>query len=176
MTDDLSVAVIRARRPEDLPACVEILAEVHRRDAYPVVWPQDPAGWLDQPTAIGSWVAADRTGRVLGHASLSPDASDPARIWAAHTGDDASRAATVSRLFTSPSARGLHLGERLLTETVTAALERGLHPVLGVLDQHAGALGFYQRAGWLRLETVDFRLSDGSIVPMHCFTHPPRQT
>ena len=173
MTDDLVLATIRARRPEDLPACVEILATVHHRDAYPVVWPKDPAGWLDRPGVVGTWVAVDGTGRVLGHAALSAEASDPARIWAAHTGEDAGRAATVSRLFTSPAARGLHLGERLLAETVREALGRGLHPVLGVLHQHAGALGFYQRAGWIALETVDFRLSDGSIVPMHCYAYPP---
>jgi len=57
---------IRPRRADDLPACAEVLAEVHRQDGYPTCWPTNPVGWLDLP---GAWVA-EEAGVMAGHIAL----------------------------------------------------------------------------------------------------------
>lgn len=64
---------VRPRTDDDVEACVRVLAEVHRRDGYPVNWPARPGEWLSQETALGSWVA-ELHGRVTGHVSLSRSA------------------------------------------------------------------------------------------------------
>ncbi|MEU1026849.1 GNAT family N-acetyltransferase, partial [Streptomyces sp. NPDC005904] len=58
----------RAGAP-DLAACVEVLAQVHKRDGYPVNWPDRPADWLSGTAALGAWVA-ELDGRVVGHVGL----------------------------------------------------------------------------------------------------------
>lgn len=40
---------VRARRPHDIPGCVDALAAVHAAGGYPMPWPADAAGWLDFP-------------------------------------------------------------------------------------------------------------------------------
>ena len=68
--------IIRRRSENDLAECVPILAEVHRRDRYPMVWPDDPAGFLAKPGLIGAWVAVV-DGRVDGHVAPGPGMRPP---------------------------------------------------------------------------------------------------
>lgn len=170
MTDDLP-SVIRERRPADLDECAAILADVHRHNGYPVRWPADIRRWLNQRDVIRAWVA-ERPGQgVAGHIVLCRNPGDAARAWAERTGGDAERTASISRLFVAPGARGLRLGERLLTAASDHAWELGLQPVLGVLEQNRAAIGFYERAGWQRTDVIDFQLGE-MVTPMHCFALP----
>src|SRR5580692_13194 len=114
--------VIRGRVDADLAEVVAMMAEVHRRDGYPLHWPADPAGWLAGGRLIGAWVAT-LDGQIAGHVSLSrPGRGDAAPALAdagagAGAGADAGAgapgpapAAMVSRLFVSPAARGHRAG------------------------------------------------------------------
>ncbi|WP_240741821.1 hypothetical protein [Deinococcus sp. KSM4-11] len=46
--------MIRARLEADLPRLVRALREVHERDAYPSVWPEDPESFLNPPGTLGA--------------------------------------------------------------------------------------------------------------------------
>src|SRR4029077_13417949 len=48
--------IIRRRSDNDLAERVALVAEVPRRDGYPMVWPDDPAGFLAKPGLLGAWV------------------------------------------------------------------------------------------------------------------------
>jgi GNAT superfamily N-acetyltransferase len=139
LSPDLAV---RTRTDDDLDECVKVLAEVHRRDAYPMRWPDDPAGWLNSSKLTGAWVAA-LDGTLVGHAGLATAAP----------GDAAAKllgapAAMVTRLFVDPVARGHGAASALLAHVVRAARERGLHPVLDVDSAGASAIALYERLGW----------------------------
>ncbi|HEY0699110.1 MAG TPA: GNAT family N-acetyltransferase [Micromonospora sp.] len=170
---------IRPRREDDLARCVEILVQVHRADRYPVVWPPEPTRWLTPRNLRGVWVA-EHEGRVVGHVAACDATGDPAAgLLTERTGLPTSQMAVVSRLFVDPAARGLEVGGWLMATVGMYAREHDLRLVLGALDVHTGAAGFYDRLGWRRLGTVDFTLSDGSVRPMHCYTEPdalPRST
>jgi GNAT superfamily N-acetyltransferase len=64
------VLAIRDRTESDLGECVRLLADVHRRDGYPMHWPADPRHWLDPPEIFAAWVAT-LDGQVAGHVALS---------------------------------------------------------------------------------------------------------
>jgi GNAT superfamily N-acetyltransferase len=127
--------VIRARTDRDLDGCVRLLAEVHRRDGYPVTWPDRPAAWLTGSRELAAWVAT-RDGHLVGHASL----------WRGGAGH-AAGTALVSRLFVAPAARGLGAGAALLGRVTLEARTRGLRLVLDVVATSAAA-AFYEDQGW----------------------------
>jgi GNAT superfamily N-acetyltransferase len=139
--------IIRSRGESDLTECVAILAGVHRRDGYPMVWPEDPAGFLAKPYFFGAWVAIV-DGRVVGHVALAPPRTGDAA--AALLGRDA---AVVSRLFVSFAARGRGTGAALLEHATREAHQRGLHPVLDVLATNSASIALYERMGWRLLGT-----------------------
>ena len=85
----------RPRRADDVPACVQALAEVHRKDGYPTRWPKDPADWLDSPGLLGAWVA-EGAGVMAGHIALVVGVDDAELIKAA--GRPAVELAMVSAL------------------------------------------------------------------------------
>ena len=134
--------IIRARTADDLDECVKILAEVHRQDAYPMRWPDDPAGWLNSSRLTGAWVAS-LDGTLVGHASLATAAPGNAapKLFDAP-------AAMVTRLFVAPAARGHGAASALLGQVVRAARERGLHPILDVDSTSTSAIALYERLGW----------------------------
>jgi GNAT superfamily N-acetyltransferase len=124
---------VRPRRAGDLPGLVEVLRAVHTRDGYPTVWPLDPAAWLDPPGLLQAWVA-ESSGVVVAHGALK---------------DDADGARWVSRLFTDPAVRGSGAAGALLDVAVAAS---GPGLLLDVVDDAAGAIGFYEHRGWRLLE------------------------
>lgn len=171
-TTDRPTALIRERRPEDLPACVSVLADTHRTSGYPVNWPADPAGWLTPRGLLAAWVA-EVAGVVVGHVALVEAGAHPAKAWADHTGGTPRPPmAEVSRLCVAKQARGRSVGGLLLATADAAARERGRHTVLGVLAESVAAIALYDRMGWLRLSTVDFKLADGRTTVMHCYAAP----
>ncbi|MFI6316515.1 GNAT family N-acetyltransferase [Nonomuraea sp. NPDC050556] len=122
---------IRPRTPEDLPACIEALAEVQAADRYPVDWPQDPGAWLTPDGLAGAWIAVEGE-TVLGHVALT-------------------RATKVSRLFVTPAARGRGVAVRLL-DSVRAAARGPLE--LEVSSEGAAAIRLYERSGWRRVAST----------------------
>jgi GNAT superfamily N-acetyltransferase len=141
--------IIRSRREGELGECVRILAEVHRRDGYPMRWPADPARFLADPDFLGAWVAIV-DGRLAGHVVLS--AAGPGDAAAALFGDGA---AMVSRLFVAPAARGRGTGAALLGHATGEAHKRGLVPVLDVLAVNSASVAFYERLGWRLLGVAE---------------------
>jgi GNAT superfamily N-acetyltransferase len=139
--------IIRSRGEDELAECVAILAEVHRRDGYPMAWPQDPGGFLAKPDFLGAWVAIV-DGRLAGHVVLAPPKATD--VAAALVGGDA---AMVSRLFVTFAARGRGVGAALLEHAVQEAHQRGLCPVLDVLATSSAPIAFYERMGWRLLGT-----------------------
>jgi ribosomal protein S18 acetylase RimI-like enzyme len=164
-------ALIRRRRPADLPDCVSVLADTHRTSSYPVDWPSDPAGWLTPRGLLDAWVA-ELAGVIVGHVALIEAREKTARAWTAHSGRPATAAGEVSRLCVSRAARGRSIGRQLLATADAATRERGLHTVLGVLDESVDAIVLYDKLGWHRMSTVDFEFADGRMTVMHCYAAP----
>lgn len=145
--------VLRPRRPDDLPACVELLREAHEQDAYPVNWPDDPTGWLDAGGSLGAWVAD--LGAVVGHARLRPASERPsAQAWSRAAGVPVDALGVVAQLVVSPGARGRGIGAALLDTVVAAATQRDLTPVLEVVAKDRAARALYDRLGWTRVDTL----------------------
>lgn len=171
--DDIPMCDVRRRDEGDLGDCLEVLAEVHEVDGYPVNWPQCPADWLARPTQLAAWVA-ELDGRIVGHLALSPAGADdvaPA-LWSSRAGTAVADTGVLSRLFVSPAARGHGIGALLMSQAVRAARERGLHPVLDVVASDSAAAALYERLGWSLLAVVDQRWSPEQTVKVHCYAAP----
>lgn len=150
-------SAVRPREASDLDACVQILADVHSRDGYPVNWPSDPSSWLTPDHLIGAWVA-ELDGKVVGQALLTRETDDGT--------------CEVNRLFVSPAARGHRLGERLMTRLTEAAHELGLRPVLEVVTSDTAATALYERLGWVRTATEHADWSPDPAVMTHRYEGP----
>jgi len=157
--------VIRRRNESELDECVRVLAEVHRRDGYPMRWPASPVGWLAEPALFTAWVAS-LDGRLVGHVGLSR--AEHGDTAAALYGEDA---AMVSRLFVSPAARGHGTGTALLKVAVREARQNGLRPVLDVLATSVSAVALYERLGWRLLGTADRQWGPDQVV-VRCYAAP----
>jgi GNAT superfamily N-acetyltransferase len=125
-----SQPIIRRRISDDMADCVEILRAVHLRDSYPVNWPVDAEGWLEELEA--AWVA-EIDGHVVGHVAARITEGDPSEV-------------TVERLFVAPSANGLGLGAQLLA--VASAYGDASIAVLAVADNGRHAQRLYRDQGW----------------------------
>ncbi|MFB6578081.1 GNAT family N-acetyltransferase [Streptomyces sp. NPDC056402] len=165
-----AVRHVRRRTDADLGACVQVLAEVHAQDGYPVNWPEHPCGWLSGPALLAAWVA-ELDGRIVGHVALSRSAADDAApaLWSSRGGAGRAAAAVVGRLFVAPAARGHGIGALLMARATREARERDLHPVLDVVVSDASAVALYERLGWELLATVEQRWSPERTVTVHCY-------
>ncbi|MEU6554227.1 GNAT family N-acetyltransferase [Streptomyces sp. NPDC046915] len=152
---------------------MRVLAEVHRRDGYPVNWPDQPAEWLSSGALLGSWVA-ELEGRVVGHVSLSQggDGDLAPTLWSQRTGATRGATAVVGRLFVAPQARGHRIGAQLIGQAVEEAQQRGLHPVLDVVACGTAAAALYERLGWELMATVEQQWSPCQKVAIHCYAAP----
>ncbi|WP_329003335.1 GNAT family N-acetyltransferase [Kribbella sp. NBC_00709] len=151
--------LIRERRAEDLPVCVDILRTVHERAGYPINWPADPARWLTPEAALGCWVAVS-DGRVVGHVVLTA------------VGDHAE----VERLFVDPQATGRGTGRQLLGHCVTAAAELERPLSLEVVDNRGAAVHLYRRAGWLETGRTPIDWGGSQASQLIRFTAPAERT
>jgi GNAT superfamily N-acetyltransferase len=165
---------VRARRREDIAACVALMAEVHAADGYPLHWPADPRRWLAPEGLLAAWVAEDEHA-LTGHVALCGAAGDPAApLWSAATGLPPERLAAVARLFVAPGVRGRGLGAALLAAACAEAGGRGLRPALEVLDHDRGATALYERAGWRRVASVPAAWAGerGGLPLLHYYVAP----
>jgi GNAT superfamily N-acetyltransferase len=135
--------VVRPRRSDDLPACVELLRQIHERDRYPVHWPTDPVAFLTPADELVTWVAT-RDGVVVGQVML---ADAPAGLAEA-TSIEAQALVLLRQLFVAPAARGQRLGSQLLDVATAEAAARGRQAALEVLSINVDAIALYERAGW----------------------------
>ncbi|MFJ9588557.1 GNAT family N-acetyltransferase [Streptomyces acidicola] len=158
---------------------MQVLAEVHRCDGYPVNWPDRPDEWLSQASAVstasttsalGAWVA-ELGGRVVGHVSLSRSGEGDLApgLWSERSGTSKDLTAVVSRLFVAPRARGHGVGALLIGRAVGEARRRGLHPVLDVVASDTAAAALYERLGWELMATVEQRWSPSQLVSIRCY-------
>jgi len=163
---------VRARSDADIDACVELAAEVHARDGYPRYGADDLPGFLVLADALGVWVAVN-DGVIVGHVALRPGAQPPAIIEVASTflARPAEELCSVTRLLVAPSARRLGVGVLLLDTVTRAAVARGLVPVLGV-DEGTGAVAFYERRGWRRVEALTVRTPAGEDIVQVVYVAP----
>ena len=166
-------ARIRARRTADLAPLVDALALVAAADDYPSRWPVDPISWLRGKDLLGAWVA-DWNGDLVGQVVLRrPHGEVPVMLWCAATGQDARNCAVVVRLFVVPQARGRGLGSALVGAACAAAMSRGIHAVLDVVDTNQAAVRLYERLGWTRLGSYEETFNDGGPAELlHCFAAP----
>ncbi|KAI0420694.1 acyl-CoA N-acyltransferase [Xylaria grammica] len=137
------MASIRARKDDDLPACVEILKAVYRSSGYPV-------GGVDHAldelrTDDQAWVAEDDAGAVVGHVAMNRAREDYANRGAA-TG-----------LVRAVEAEARGQGRRLLILAL-------------VKDQDA--IRLYRRLGWEYYGTVAFCWGEGNEMDAECFVSP----
>jgi GNAT superfamily N-acetyltransferase len=163
------VITIRPRTVEDLPSCVAALHEVYEADAYPAVWPEDPARWLTPAKLVDARIAeADRA--VVGQVGIR-ESTLPEPVYAA-IGNIAS--ISVTRLFVVPSRRRHGVGRRLLDAAVEIAEQRGRRAVLDVEDGGVAAISLYQRAGWRRVHSGpgDWTTPDGRKAFLHYYLGP----
>ncbi|MFF3752349.1 GNAT family N-acetyltransferase [Streptomyces sp. NPDC002018] len=168
--EDIPICDVRRRGEGDLGDCLQVLADVHKVDGYPVNWPERPADWLAGPAQLAAWVAElDR--QIVGHVALAPaGAHDVApALWSSRAGTAVADTAVLSRLFVSPSARGHGIGGLLMSQATREARERGLHPVLDVVASDSAAAALYEQLGWSLLAVVDQRWTPDQTVKVHCY-------
>lgn len=165
---------LRPRQPEDSAACVALLADVHAASGYPLLWPADPTKWLTSDNLLAAWVAVEEN-TVIGHVVLrgaEDQLSAPA--WCAATGLAPQQLAAVAKLFVAPRARGRGVGAALLAAACAEARQRGLTPVLEVLDHDQSAIALYERLGWHRVASDPVPWAQDGAAPMllHAYVAP----
>ena len=131
---------------------MSLLKDVHATSDYPALWPADPRRWLTPRRLVAAWVADDDG--IVGHIGLTA----------------AVDAVEITRLCVASRARGHRLGERLIAAATGYADENGRRLILEVLAHNTSAIALYDRLGWRRLETTEYRLPDGQVFPVHHYS------
>jgi ribosomal-protein-alanine N-acetyltransferase len=129
--------LIRPRTDADLAALVEILAESHRIDGYPLMAEHISADWLTEK-GDPAWVA-ELDGAIVGHAALSGNPGGELEL---------------ARLFVSGSARGHGVADTLVDAAERHAATVHSTLVLEVLGHNTAAIRLYERRGWLRTSSA----------------------
>jgi GNAT superfamily N-acetyltransferase len=167
---------VRPRVDADLVACVKLAEIVHTNDGYPVSLTGDLRSFLVQADAIGAWVAVNDA-EIVGHVALHPGRTGAVTdLVTEMTGMPASRFGVVARLLVSPQARRSGIGRALLDYAARAALQRGLRPILDVVDRHVSAIRLYESGGWVRLGQVTVTFDGSTPVNEFVFIGPAAET
>jgi GNAT superfamily N-acetyltransferase len=162
---------IRARTPADLAGCVALLRTVHETSGYPSRWPADPARWLTPASLIAAWVA-EADGLITGHIALVAGMRAECLLQA--TGRDPAELGGISRLFVGPAARRQGTALALLEAATARAADRGLQPVLDVVNDGHAAIALYERAGWKQAgtEPAAWTNADGNHPTVRYYVAP----
>ncbi len=145
---------------------------MHAADGYPIYGADDLPGFLTLPDALGSWVATSE-GELVGHIALRPSAEPRAIMESAgrFLALPLDALCVVTRLLVAPVARRLGVGVLLLEAAVGRARHLGLVPVLGV-DEGSGAVAFYERCGWRRVEPLAVTTPSGQEIVQVVYVAP----
>jgi GNAT superfamily N-acetyltransferase len=164
---------VRPRTDEDLDACTEMAAAVHRLDGYPPYLPDgDLRALFTRPAALAAYVALVDE-HVVGHVGLHPSGPcEAVELASAALGCGPTQLGIVARLLTAPASRRTGIGRALLQTAASAARERGLIPVLDVWVELTGAIALYEATGWRKLGSVETQLPDGRTLREHVFSEP----
>lgn len=155
---------VRERTRADVPACVQVLRAVHENDAYPLVWPANPARWLSPQRQHRAWVSCSADGEVTGHIALSDLNGHPmADPCMSVTGRPVEQLVAISRLFVSPAWRHRGLATRLLAVASRDAHSYDRWPVLDVSTENTGALALYRRLGWNEIARITIGSAPGFL-------------
>ncbi|MCP4086310.1 MAG: GNAT family N-acetyltransferase [Actinomycetia bacterium] len=133
----------------------------------------DFRGLLDSADAIAAWVAVtddNLIGQVSLHSRSSPEVN---AFIVDQLGLTEDRLGVVARLIVDPSRRRTGVARALLDTAERAAIDRGLTPILDVVDRFAPAIALYERQGWKRRGTVSIDLPDATTIKEHIYTAPP---
>jgi GNAT superfamily N-acetyltransferase len=156
-------SLVRAREDADVDRCVDLVAEVQRRDGYPGRWVTDHRGFLVSTDALGAWVVEAGDRGLVGHVALHAGSTREAVARASEASAlPADRLAFVARLVVAPEARRAGVGTALLGAAVSAARDRGRRAVLDVVVAHTSAIAFYDHLGWTNAGPITAHLSDGT--------------
>ncbi|MCP2330747.1 GNAT family N-acetyltransferase [Actinoalloteichus caeruleus] len=162
---------VRRRTDHDIPACSDVLVQVHATDGYPVEGVGDPVAWLTPPSLLAAWVA-EVNGIVVGHVGVSRPAGEAAvAMWGEHAAAASDSVAVLGRLFVLSRARSHSLGERLTRAAMAHAVELGRRLVLDVMEKDRAAIALYERLGWRRIGSTTHALEE-SGVPAYCYVSP----
>lgn len=162
---------IRQRGSADVDALCELVVAVHAADGYPVVLQPNVREFIVTTNCRRAWVA-EIDGHIAGHVSLHTVWSDEvAQIATAELGVVHEALASVSRLFVSPTARGLGVGRALLETATAEARSRSLHPVLDVVTTYPAAITLYESSGWVRPGTIDLPMPTGAPIAEHVYAY-----
>ncbi|GAW13035.1 hypothetical protein ANO14919_024130 [Xylariales sp. No.14919] len=164
------MASIRARKDDDLPACVEILKAVYRSSGYPV-------GGVDHAldelrTDDQAWVAEDDAGAVVGHVAMNRAREDYANValWLAR--HPAADVAVLARLFVHPGSRKRGAATGLVRAVEAEARGQGRRLLILALVKDQDAIRLYRRLGWEYYGTAVFRWGEGNEMDAECFVSP----
>ena len=125
------------------------------------------AHWLADP-AVAIWTVRTPTQAAIGYLVMTPATLPSA---APHPDD-----LEVQRIYVLSRFHGLGLGHRLMNHAVAEAGARsGRQLVLGVLKVNARAVAFYQRQGFVHIDTRSFQVG-ASIFDDYVLGRPLRDT
>ncbi|MFC6592361.1 GNAT family N-acetyltransferase [Deinococcus lacus] len=164
---------LRPRRPDDLPALLEVLRAAFEQHGYPAEWPEDPYAFMSPPGAYG-WVAVlDGETKPAAQILLRPVERDPRIDWEGLTGHPPEDIALLARLFVDPRASGLGIARALLDQAVAAGRAEGRFPALDVYPDSERATSIYERMGWRKVgEYTGYWLRRGEHPLVYVYLPP----
>ena len=144
--------VVRARRPDDLPALARLLAEQQAATEYPLRWPLPfpVEQFLVRTGELVAWVVEADEG-VAGHVAVSAREPDDELCRAVREMLGHEEFALVTVLFVGAGHGGRGLGSLLLDTATEWIRAHGLTPVLDVVPTHDRAVGLYLTRGWVEI-------------------------
>jgi GNAT superfamily N-acetyltransferase len=167
-----ALVLIRPKRPSDEAACVRLLLQSHRADAYPRYWPKDPAAFIAPSYETAAWVA-EHGDALVGHVAVHSALDHPTLPAAQRaTGLPPQALAVVARLIVAPTARRHGLGEELLARASKHARLCGQRAVLDVTRDASGPIAMYESLGWSRLEPLTLILDNGIALAVWVYLSP----
>jgi GNAT superfamily N-acetyltransferase len=147
---------------------------VKAQDDYPPLGPIDVDWFLAPAEQLVAWVAEGESS-VVGHVALhsAPDYAST-RLASTYLGCSRSSIGMIARLFVAPAHRGSGLGQALLARATSAAVERGLQPVLDVATHLKSAIRLYESVGWQRAGEVTLKAWDEAPLSLYVYIAAPK--
>ena len=141
----------RLATTRDVPALCDLLAILFSQEAEFAPDRERQAAGLTlilEDASKGEIIVGERDGRVIGMVNILYTVSTFL----------GSKVGLLEDMIMHPEARGQHLGEQLLNAAMTHATQRGCARLTLLTDAtNAGALRFYERAGFTRSPMIPLR-------------------